>query len=242
MCDGLVLRYDTATANDGLPPGEGMFLACSFWLVDAYLMLGRQDDAARLFERLLSLRNDVGLLSEQYDPRARRLVGNFPQAFSHLALVNSASNLAHYRKPAEQRSQHAVDEGAGAGEAGGLLGRAGAFSACVQPHREQRDASENHIDPDKQPHGPGGGSRKIEYDDARQDDVDNAACDHPGPAPGELAPVFHREHDGCAAFDQEEQDQYQPQWAGCLEWPSKQPAVQFVRLVYDQDNADENCK
>lgn len=74
-------------------------------------MLGRQDDAARLFERLLGLRNDVGLLSEQYDPRARRLVGNMPQAFSHLALVNSASNLGHYRKPAEQRSQHPVDEG-----------------------------------------------------------------------------------------------------------------------------------
>ena len=112
MCDGLVLRYDTATADDGLPPGEGMFLACSFWLVDAYLMLGRHADAEKLFQRLLELRNDVGLLSEQYDPRARRLVGNFPQAFSHLALVNSASNLAHYRKPAEQRSQHPVDEGA----------------------------------------------------------------------------------------------------------------------------------
>jgi GH15 family glucan-1,4-alpha-glucosidase len=108
MWDGLVLRYDTAASNDGLPPGEGVFLACSFWLVDAYLMLGRHDDAQRLFERLLSLRNDVGLLSEQYDPRARRLVGNFPQAFSHLALVNTASNLGHYRKPAEQRSQHPV--------------------------------------------------------------------------------------------------------------------------------------
>ncbi|HZD88916.1 MAG TPA: glycoside hydrolase family 15 protein [Pseudolabrys sp.] len=109
MCDGLVLRYDTATASDGLPPGEGMFFACSFWLVDAYLMQGRHDEASRLFEHLLSLRNDVGLLSEEYDPRERRLVGNFPQAFSHLALVNSASNLAHYRKPAEQRSQRAVD-------------------------------------------------------------------------------------------------------------------------------------
>jgi GH15 family glucan-1,4-alpha-glucosidase len=108
MRDGLVLRYDTTTSNDGLPPGEGLFLACSFWLVDAYLMLGRHDDAQRLFERLLSLRNDVGLLSEQYDTRSRRLVGNFPQAFSHLALVNSASNIAHYRKPAEQRSEHPV--------------------------------------------------------------------------------------------------------------------------------------
>jgi len=82
-----------------------VFFACSFWLVDAYLMLGRRDDAVRLFERLLALRNDVGLLSEEYDPHARRLVGNFPQAFSHLALVNSASNLAHYRKPAEQRAE-----------------------------------------------------------------------------------------------------------------------------------------
>jgi GH15 family glucan-1,4-alpha-glucosidase len=110
LTDGLVLRYDTAASDDGLPPGEGVFLACSFWLVDAYLMLGRQDDAIQLFERLLSLRNDVGLLSEQYDPRGRRQVGNFPQAFSHLALVNSASNLAHHRKPAEQRSDHVVEE------------------------------------------------------------------------------------------------------------------------------------
>lgn len=110
MSDGLLLRYDTVKSDDGLPPGEGVFLACSFWLVDAYLMLGRQEDAERLFERLLSLRNDVGLLSEQYDPRTRRQTGNFPQAFSHLALVNSASNLAHYRKPAEQRSQHPVGD------------------------------------------------------------------------------------------------------------------------------------
>ena len=77
-------------------------------------MLGRRDDAVRLFERLLSLRNDLGLLSEQYDPRAKRLVGNFPQAFSHLALVNTASNLSHYQKPAEQRSHRVV---AGAHEA-----------------------------------------------------------------------------------------------------------------------------
>ena len=109
LVDGLVLRYDTDKSDDGLPAGEGVFLACSFWLVDAYLMLGRRDDAVRLFERLLSLRNDVGLLSEEYEPRSRRLVGNFPQAFSHLALVNSASNLAHYKKPAEQRSQRTVE-------------------------------------------------------------------------------------------------------------------------------------
>jgi GH15 family glucan-1,4-alpha-glucosidase len=104
MADGLVLRYDTHRADDGLPPGEGFFLACSFWMVDAYLMIGRRDDAIALFERLLKLRNDVGLLSEEYDLRAKRQVGNFPQALSHLALVNSASNLAHYEKPAEQRA------------------------------------------------------------------------------------------------------------------------------------------
>jgi GH15 family glucan-1,4-alpha-glucosidase len=105
---GLVLRYDTAISDDGLPAGEGVFLACSFWLADAYLMLGRRDDALNLFERLLSLCNDVGLLSEEYEPRTRQLVGNFPQAFSHLALVNTASNFSHYRKPAEQRSEHKV--------------------------------------------------------------------------------------------------------------------------------------
>jgi GH15 family glucan-1,4-alpha-glucosidase len=110
MVRGLVLRYDSATASDGLPAGEGVFLACSFWLADAYLMLGRRDDALHLFNRLLSLRNDVGLLSEQYEPRTARLVGNFPQAFSHLALVNTASNLAHFKKPAEQRAEHRVVE------------------------------------------------------------------------------------------------------------------------------------
>ena len=108
IVDGLVLRYNSATAADGLPPGEGVFLACSFWLADAYLLLGRHAEAVALFERLLALRNDVGLLSEQYEPRSRRLVGNFPQAFSHLALVNTASNLANIRKPAEQRTEHKV--------------------------------------------------------------------------------------------------------------------------------------
>jgi GH15 family glucan-1,4-alpha-glucosidase len=106
--DGLVRRYNTQKTSDGLPPGEGLFLACSFWLADALLMIGRADDARALFERLLSLRNDLGLLSEEYDPDGGHLVGNFPQAFSHLALVNTASNLSHYRKPAEQRSDHAV--------------------------------------------------------------------------------------------------------------------------------------
>ena len=95
MAGGFVRRYRTEPAAnvDGLPPGEGVFLPCSFWLVDAYTQMGRHDDALRLFERLLALRNDVGLLPEEYDPRAGRFLGNFPQAFSHLALVNSAFNL-----------------------------------------------------------------------------------------------------------------------------------------------------
>jgi GH15 family glucan-1,4-alpha-glucosidase len=104
LVDGLVLRYDTRTCDDGLPEGEGVFLACSFWLADAYALMGRTDDARRLFERLLALRNDVGLLAEEYDPRARRLVGNFPQAFSHIALVTTAHNLSRATKPSRQRA------------------------------------------------------------------------------------------------------------------------------------------
>jgi GH15 family glucan-1,4-alpha-glucosidase len=102
--DGFVLRYRTHEAIDGLPPGEGVFLACSFWLADALCMLGRRDEARELFERLLALRNDVGLLAEEYDPSARRMLGNFPQAFSHVGLVNTAMNLAGRDKPAEQRA------------------------------------------------------------------------------------------------------------------------------------------
>jgi GH15 family glucan-1,4-alpha-glucosidase len=102
--DGLVRRYDTRQSVDGLPAGEGEFLACSFWLVDVYTMLGKYDVATKLFERLLALRNDLGLLSEEYDTEKDRLVGNFPQAFSHLALVNSACNLSRASKPAKQRA------------------------------------------------------------------------------------------------------------------------------------------
>ncbi len=90
MIDGLVQRYDTRNGADGLSPGEGAFLPCSFWLVDCYVMQGRLDEANALFDRLLSLRNDLGLLSEEYDTRAGRQVGNFPQAWSHVALINSA--------------------------------------------------------------------------------------------------------------------------------------------------------
>jgi GH15 family glucan-1,4-alpha-glucosidase len=105
MVDGLVLRYRTDDSVDGLPPGEGAFVACSFWLADAYRMLGRQEEAERLFEHLLSFRNDVGLLAEEYDPRARRQFGNFPQGFSHVALVNTANNLISRLGPAEQRAE-----------------------------------------------------------------------------------------------------------------------------------------
>jgi len=88
--DGFVLRYRPQDSHDGLPGGEGVFLACSFWLVNALQGAGRRDEAVALFERLLSLRNDVGLLSEQWDPHAHRQLGNTPQAFSHFALINSA--------------------------------------------------------------------------------------------------------------------------------------------------------
>ena len=93
--DGFVLRYRTKTTGeiDGLPAGEGAFLACTFWLADDYALQGRREEAKELFERLLTIRNDVGLLAEQYDPVARRQLGNFPQAFSHLALSNTAYNL-----------------------------------------------------------------------------------------------------------------------------------------------------
>ena len=101
--DGLVLRYRTAETDDGLPPGEGVFLACSFWLADNLVLQGRHDEARALFERLLGLCNDVGLLAEEYDPRAQRQLGNFPQAFSHLALINTALNLENHG-PAKQRA------------------------------------------------------------------------------------------------------------------------------------------
>jgi GH15 family glucan-1,4-alpha-glucosidase len=102
--DGFVLRYLTDQSSvDGLPAGEGVFLPCSFWLVDCLELLGRHDEAHALFERLLGVANDLGLLSEEYDPAEKRLLGNFPQAFTHLALVNSAFNLAHHHPPAERR-------------------------------------------------------------------------------------------------------------------------------------------
>jgi GH15 family glucan-1,4-alpha-glucosidase len=91
--DGLVKRYDTSRSKDGLKGGEGMFLACSFWMVSNLKLIGREEDAHRLFERLLTLCNDVGLLSEEYDVKSKRQVGNFPQAFSHIALLSAANHL-----------------------------------------------------------------------------------------------------------------------------------------------------
>jgi GH15 family glucan-1,4-alpha-glucosidase len=104
MADGFVCRYDTGQVVDGLPPGEGAFLACSFWLADNFILQGRTSEARELFERLLALRNDVGLLAEEYDPHLGRQLGNFPQAFSHVALANTAFNLTRSQGPAEQRA------------------------------------------------------------------------------------------------------------------------------------------
>ena len=105
MRDGLVMRYDPDPEVDGLPHNEGAFLACTFWFTDCLALLGRCDEAQRLFEHLLSLRNNVGLLSEEYDPEAGRFLGNFPQAFSHIGLINSACNLFRASQPARVRKE-----------------------------------------------------------------------------------------------------------------------------------------
>jgi GH15 family glucan-1,4-alpha-glucosidase len=108
MHDGLVMRYRTECVTDGLPPGEGLFLPCSFWLADNLVLQGRQQEARELFVHLLTLRNDVGLLSEEYDTATKRLAGNFPQAFTHVALLDTAFNLTRINKPATQR--HTVSD------------------------------------------------------------------------------------------------------------------------------------
>jgi len=94
LLDGLVLRYSTATQVDALPPGEGTFLPCSFWLADAFVLTGRRNEAEVLFERLLALGNDVGLFAEEYEPHRKRMLGNFPQALTHMSLVNTARLLS----------------------------------------------------------------------------------------------------------------------------------------------------
>ena len=105
VTDGMVRRYVPETAVDGLPEGEGIFIACTFWLADNLALQGRYDEAREIFERLLSITNDVGLLSEQYDPIEHRFLGNFPQAFSHVGLINTACNLTRGQGPADHRTQ-----------------------------------------------------------------------------------------------------------------------------------------
>jgi len=106
MQDGLVLRYNTTRVQDGLPPGEGVFLACSFWMVSSLKAVGREDEARELFKQLLQLPNEMGLLSEEYDPKAKRMVGNFPQAFSHIALVNAVFDLEDGAGVRERARRH----------------------------------------------------------------------------------------------------------------------------------------
>jgi GH15 family glucan-1,4-alpha-glucosidase len=120
VVEGLVLRYSTATKVDALPVGEGTFLACSFWLADGYLLTGRRREAEALFERLLALSNDVGLLAEEYDPRAKRMLGNFPQALTHMALVNTARLLS--------MPEHEAKSATARGERPGAAGRSAAGS------------------------------------------------------------------------------------------------------------------
>jgi GH15 family glucan-1,4-alpha-glucosidase len=102
LVDGeFVVRYESDNAGDGLPQGEGAFLACSFWLVDNYILQGRHAEARKLFERLLARCNDVGLLAEEFDPVAGRMLGNFPQAYSHVGLINCALGLGRQTGPAK---------------------------------------------------------------------------------------------------------------------------------------------
>src|SRR6202023_1352033 len=103
--DEFVLRYESEQAHDGLPAGEGAFLACSFWLVDNYILQGRRAEARKLFDRLLARCNDVGLLAEEIDPATGRMLGNFPQAYSHVGLINSALSLCRDMGPVEERAE-----------------------------------------------------------------------------------------------------------------------------------------
>jgi GH15 family glucan-1,4-alpha-glucosidase len=116
VADGLVARYRTRSNVDGLPPGEGVFLPCSFWLADALSLAGRQAEAVALFSRLLGLCNDVGLLAEEYDPIRRRQLGNFPQALTHVAIINTARNLSRGGGPSEHRSRGMRDAPPGVAE------------------------------------------------------------------------------------------------------------------------------
>jgi GH15 family glucan-1,4-alpha-glucosidase len=106
LIDGeFLLRYEADGSGDGLPPGEGAFMSCSFWLVDNYILQGRYAEARKLFDRLLSRCNDVGLLAEEFDPQTGRMLGNFPQAYSHVGVINCALNLSQQIGPAEERAE-----------------------------------------------------------------------------------------------------------------------------------------
>jgi GH15 family glucan-1,4-alpha-glucosidase len=118
VVDGLVMRYSTATGVDALPRREGTFLPCSFWLANALCLIGRRDDAVALFERLLGLCNDVGLLAEEYDVKGRRMLGNFPQALTHMALINTAHLLSISGEEARQKGREG-ERPAAARSAGG---------------------------------------------------------------------------------------------------------------------------
>lgn len=110
--DEFVLRYETEDGVDGLSSGEGAFLGCSLWLVDNYILQDRDEDARRLFERLLTRCNDVGLLAEEFDPAAGRMLGNFPQAYSHVGLINSALSLSEYSSRKERAAPRSTGRGA----------------------------------------------------------------------------------------------------------------------------------
>ncbi|MBD0274598.1 MAG: hypothetical protein ICV73_22040 [Acetobacteraceae bacterium] len=101
--DGFVLRHRPETCVDGSAGGEGAFLACTFWLADCLALMGRREEAAEIFERPLSIRDEVGLLAEEYDPRARRQLGRVPRAFSHVGLINTAHSLVLAKRPARRR-------------------------------------------------------------------------------------------------------------------------------------------
>jgi GH15 family glucan-1,4-alpha-glucosidase len=106
LIDGeFVMRYESERAGDGLPPGEGAFLACSFWLINNYILQGRRAEARKLFDRLLARCNDVGLLAEEIDPATGRMLGNFPQAYSHVGLINAALSLSREAGPVEERAE-----------------------------------------------------------------------------------------------------------------------------------------
>src|SRR5262249_46238001 len=107
---GLLMRYPSRPCADGLPAGEGAFLMCSFWLANSLALIGRRADAVALFERLLALRNDLGLMAEEYDPQARCFLGNFPQAFSHIAIVNTAAHVARVEAASADRGADAAAE------------------------------------------------------------------------------------------------------------------------------------